>query len=82
MASESASASIATGVGSTSKDYAQNVKYQSKTGQYQHKIESPQQKPDQRAIFSKNQAIKPQKSKIQSSGIILANCSKSNQGKS
>nr|GEU87275.1 hypothetical protein [Tanacetum cinerariifolium] len=58
------------------KDYAQNVKNQSNTGQYQHKIGSLQQKPDQRAFFSKNQAMKPQKSKIQSSGINLANCSK------
>nr|GFA87392.1 hypothetical protein [Tanacetum cinerariifolium] len=35
------------------KDCAQNVKNQSKTRQYQHKIGSQQQKPDQRAIFSK-----------------------------
>nr|GEV94678.1 hypothetical protein [Tanacetum cinerariifolium] len=55
------------------KDCAQNVKNQSKTGQYQHKIGSQQQKPDQRAIFSNNQEIKLQKSKIQSSGSFLAN---------
>nr|GEU45670.1 reverse transcriptase domain-containing protein [Tanacetum cinerariifolium] len=35
------------------KDYAQNVKNQSKTRQYQHKIGSLQQKPNQRAVFSK-----------------------------
>nr|GEW22105.1 hypothetical protein [Tanacetum cinerariifolium] len=35
------------------KDYAQNIKNQLKTGQYQHKIGSLQQKPDQREIFSK-----------------------------
>nr|GEV28327.1 retrovirus-related Pol polyprotein from transposon TNT 1-94 [Tanacetum cinerariifolium] len=33
------------------KDYAENAKNQSKTRQYQHKIGSQQQKPDQRAIF-------------------------------
>nr|GEY67923.1 reverse transcriptase domain-containing protein [Tanacetum cinerariifolium] len=33
------------------KDYAQTGKNQSNTGQYQHKIRSLQQKPDQRAIF-------------------------------
>nr|GEZ53265.1 hypothetical protein [Tanacetum cinerariifolium] len=33
------------------KDCAQNVKNQSTVGQYQHKIRSPQQKPDHRAIF-------------------------------
>nr|GEU47930.1 hypothetical protein [Tanacetum cinerariifolium] len=41
------------------KDYAQNVKNQSKTRQYQHKIGSLHQKPNQRAFFSSNQAKKP-----------------------
>nr|GEX51166.1 reverse transcriptase domain-containing protein [Tanacetum cinerariifolium] len=53
----------------------------SKTRQYQHRIRSLQQKPDQQAIFSKNQAMKPQKSKIQSPGTFLANLSKSKSRK-
>nr|GEY67922.1 putative reverse transcriptase domain-containing protein [Tanacetum cinerariifolium] len=52
-------------VRSDGKDCAQNIIYQSKTRQYQHKIGSLQQKPDQRAIFSKNQAMNPKKSKDQ-----------------
>nr|GEW31749.1 reverse transcriptase domain-containing protein [Tanacetum cinerariifolium] len=63
------------------KDCAQNVKNQSKTGQYQHKIGSHQQRPDQQAIFSRNQTMKPQKSNIQSLGSILAYCSKSKSRK-
>nr|GFA29352.1 zinc finger, CCHC-type, retrotransposon Gag domain protein [Tanacetum cinerariifolium] len=55
------------------KDYAENAKNQSKTRQYQHKIESQQQKLDQQAIFSNNQAMKLQKTKIQSPGTFLAN---------
>nr|GEY32071.1 hypothetical protein [Tanacetum cinerariifolium] len=58
------------------KDYAQNVKNQSNTGQYQHKIGSLQQKPDQRAFFLINQAMKHKKSKDSSSGSILSNCLK------
>nr|GEY27833.1 hypothetical protein [Tanacetum cinerariifolium] len=42
-------------------------KISQKTGQYQHKIGSQQQKPDQRAIFSKKSSNEAQKSKIQSS---------------
>nr|GEW50979.1 hypothetical protein [Tanacetum cinerariifolium] len=38
------------------KDCAQTGKNQSNTGQYQHKIRSLQQKPDQRAIFSRYSA--------------------------
>nr|GEX00557.1 putative reverse transcriptase domain-containing protein [Tanacetum cinerariifolium] len=41
------------GVVRFSKDYAENVKKSVKTGQYQHKIGSQQQKPDQQAFFSK-----------------------------
>nr|GEU98640.1 hypothetical protein [Tanacetum cinerariifolium] len=63
------------------KDCAQNIKNQSKTRQYQHKIGSLQQKPDQQAIFSNNQAMKLQKIKIQSLGSILAYCSKSKSRK-
>nr|GEW24611.1 reverse transcriptase domain-containing protein [Tanacetum cinerariifolium] len=59
------------------KDCAQNVKNQSKTGQYQHKIRSLQQNPDQRAFFTSNQAKKPKMSNDSSSGSILDNCSKS-----
>nr|GEU46425.1 hypothetical protein [Tanacetum cinerariifolium] len=40
------------------KDYAQNGKNKSKTRQYQHKIGSQQQKPDQRPFFSNYQAMK------------------------
>nr|GEX92251.1 hypothetical protein [Tanacetum cinerariifolium] len=49
--------------GASGKDYAQNVKNQSKTRQNQHKIGSQHQKPDQQAFFSRNQAMKPKKSK-------------------
>nr|GEW54489.1 retrovirus-related Pol polyprotein from transposon TNT 1-94 [Tanacetum cinerariifolium] len=45
------------------KDCAQNVKNQSKTGQYQYKIGSLQQKPDQRAFFSKKSSNEAQMSK-------------------
>nr|GEY09030.1 hypothetical protein [Tanacetum cinerariifolium] len=37
---------------SSGKDYAENAKNQLKTGQYQHKNGSQQQKPDQQAILS------------------------------
>nr|GFA52074.1 hypothetical protein [Tanacetum cinerariifolium] len=63
------------------KDYAQNVKNQSKPGNIEHKIGSLQQKPNQRAFFSSNQAMKPKSQKIQNSGSILAKYQKSNQEK-
>nr|GEX84321.1 hypothetical protein [Tanacetum cinerariifolium] len=58
-----------------SKDFAQNVKNQSKPDN----IGSPHQKPNQRAFFASNQAMKPKSQKIQNSGSILANYQKSNQ---
>nr|GEW72478.1 hypothetical protein [Tanacetum cinerariifolium] len=66
-------------INSRGKDCAQNVKNQSKTEQYQHKIRSQQQKPDQRAFFSANQAMKPKSQNNQSSGSILAIYQKLNQ---
>nr|GEV28584.1 hypothetical protein [Tanacetum cinerariifolium] len=54
------------------KDYAENAKNQSKTGQYQHKNGSQQQKPDQQAIFSKLSSNGAQMSKIQSLRAFLA----------
>nr|GEV05184.1 hypothetical protein [Tanacetum cinerariifolium] len=59
------------------KDYAQNVKNQSKPGNIEHKIGSLQQKPDQRAFFYSNQPMKPKCQKNQSSGSILAKYPKS-----
>nr|GEV89585.1 hypothetical protein [Tanacetum cinerariifolium] len=59
------------------KDYAQTVKNQSKPDNVEHKIGSLQQKPNQRAFFSSNQAIKPKCQKIRSSRSILANYPKS-----
>nr|GEW76313.1 reverse transcriptase domain-containing protein [Tanacetum cinerariifolium] len=59
------------------KDYAQNVKNQSKPGYIGHKIGSLQQKPNQRAFLSRNQAMKPKCQKNQSSESILANYPKS-----
>nr|GEW98390.1 reverse transcriptase domain-containing protein [Tanacetum cinerariifolium] len=48
-----------------SKDYAQTGKNQSKPGNIEHKIGSLQQNPDQRAFFSRKQAIKPKCQKNQ-----------------
>nr|GEY06807.1 hypothetical protein [Tanacetum cinerariifolium] len=56
-------------------------KISQKPDNIEHKIGSLQQKPDQRAFFSRNQALKPKKSKDSSSGSILSNCSKLNQEK-
>nr|GFB49384.1 ATPase 9, plasma membrane-type [Tanacetum cinerariifolium] len=53
------------------KDCAGNAKNQSKTGQYQHKIGSQQQKPDQQAIFSNYQAIKLKRKKFKVQGPFL-----------
>nr|GEY32065.1 hypothetical protein [Tanacetum cinerariifolium] len=52
-------------------------KISQKPGNIGHKIGSLQQKPDQRAFFSRNQAMKPKSQKNQSSGSILANYPKS-----
>nr|GEW28857.1 integrase, catalytic region, zinc finger, CCHC-type, peptidase aspartic, catalytic [Tanacetum cinerariifolium] len=45
------------------KDYDKIIKNQSKSGNIGHKIGSLHQKPDQRAFFYNNQAIKPKMSK-------------------
>nr|GEW77030.1 reverse transcriptase domain-containing protein [Tanacetum cinerariifolium] len=51
------------------KDYAQNVKNQSKTRQYQHKIGSQQQKPDQRFYFPPTAMI-PLRSRKHTSNVV------------
>nr|GFB68198.1 hypothetical protein [Tanacetum cinerariifolium] len=56
-------------------------KISQKPGNIEHNIGSLQQKPDQRAFFSRNQAKKPKCQKNQSLGSILANYQKSNQWK-
>nr|GFA72677.1 hypothetical protein [Tanacetum cinerariifolium] len=58
------------------KDCAQNVKNQSKTGQYQHKIGSLQQKPDQQVVFN-NQPMKLNCQKNQSCLIVVLKISSS-----
>nr|GEW81950.1 reverse transcriptase domain-containing protein [Tanacetum cinerariifolium] len=52
-------------------------KISQKPGNIEHKIGSLQQKSDQQAFFSRNQAMKPKCQKNQSSGSILANYPKS-----
>nr|GEV27616.1 reverse transcriptase domain-containing protein [Tanacetum cinerariifolium] len=54
------------------KDYAETVKNQSKPGNIGHKIESPHQKPDQKAFFYNNRANEAKCQKIESSRAILA----------